>query len=73
MNDMLPPMCPHCGSNQLIVHTSSRRIFINSEGERIPLLTVNFRLDHPVIEERALTYTCSCTWNGSGTDIRSEP
>jgi predicted RNA-binding Zn-ribbon protein involved in translation (DUF1610 family) len=72
MNDPKPPTCPHCGSSQLIVHNRSRRIFINHEGERIPLLTVNFRLDHPVMEESAVTYTCSCSWNGNGTDNRPE-
>jgi hypothetical protein len=72
MNDTQPAACPHCGSNQLIAHQSSRRVFINHEGERIPLLTVNFRLDHPVMEENAVTYTCSCSWNGNGSECRCE-
>ncbi len=61
MNDPKPRICPHCGSRQLVAHVSSRRIFIDHNGERIPLLTVNYNLDHPVIEEQATTYTCTCS------------
>lgn len=65
MNNPVPPVCPHCGSARLIASSASRKIFIDHDGERIPLLTVNFNLDRPVIEEQAEQYTCSCSWRGS--------
>lgn len=73
MIEGLPPACPHCGSRQLVANTSSRRIFINHDGERIPLLTANFRLDHPVIEENAVTHTCACTWTDNEIMPHSDP
>ncbi len=65
------PSCPHCGSHQLIAHQNSRRVVITHTGLRIPLLTANYTLDHPVIEERTTTYTCCCSWTGDEADITS--
>lgn len=67
MNDTPRPSCPHCGSRQLVAHKNSRKVFINHAGERIPLLTVNFSMDHPIIEETATLYTCACSWTGYET------
>ena len=61
--------CPHCGSHQLVAHQHSRKIYIDHAEERIPLLTVNFNLDHPVMEEHAITYTCSCSWAGGEAEL----
>lgn len=65
-------MCPHCGSHKLVAHNSSRKVFIDHNGERIPLLTVNYSLGHPVIEEDTTTYTCTCSWAGSAADLKSQ-
>lgn len=59
------PACPCCGSQQLIASSSCRRVFINHQGERIPLLTVNYCLDRPVIEQTSKLFSCSCSWSGS--------
>jgi len=69
MNDPKTPTCPHCGSQQLIAHHNSRMVFINHAGERIPLLTAHYSLDHPVIEAHSTTYTCSCSWVGNEADM----
>jgi len=61
--------CPQCGSQQLIVHRNSRMIYINHDGERIPLLTANFRLNRPVLEEHATVYTCPCSWAGNAGEL----
>ncbi|NNJ71478.1 MAG: hypothetical protein HKP10_09370 [Kiritimatiellales bacterium] len=72
MSESEPCMCPHCGSHQLVAHQTRRRVFINHDGERIPLLSVNFSLTHPVIEEQNITFTCSCSWAGSKSDLFPE-
>ena len=71
MSNPTTPACPHCGSQQLIAHHNSRMVYINHDGERIPLLTANYSLDHPVIEAHSTTYTCSCSWVGNGADLVS--
>ena len=69
MNNPGSPVCPHCRSHQLIAHTSRRKVFIDHKGERIPLLTVNYTLGHPVIEANSTTYTCACSWAGVASEL----
>lgn len=69
MNSAQRPACPQCGSHQLISCHAIRRVFINRNGERIPLLTVHHALDHPVIEERVTLYTCICQWSGYASEL----
>lgn len=63
--------CPHCGSQQLIAHRNSRMIYLTHDGERVPLLTANFRLHRPVVEERSTVYACTCSWAGSAGELQS--
>ncbi|MBN2164301.1 MAG: hypothetical protein JXR25_08200 [Pontiellaceae bacterium] len=70
MNDP-PRQCPQCGSFQLITHRNSRRVFINHAGEYIPLLTVHFNLNRPILEKETTTYTCNCSWAGGESDLQS--
>lgn len=53
---------------QLVSASSCRKVYIDHHGERIPLLTANFSLGLPVIEENATTYTCNCSWAGAEGD-----
>ena len=69
MTNSSAPACPHCGSRQLVLSSSNRKIFINHEGERIPLLTANFSLGFPVIEEKTQTLTYS--WTGSANEFKA--
>ena len=70
-NPSLP--CPHCGSTRLVASPQSRRIFIDHDGDRIPLLTVNFNLDRPVLEETTPLYSCGCSWIGTKEEMHGQP
>jgi hypothetical protein len=72
MSNPKSPSCPHCGSSKFISSVANRKIYIDHNGERIPLLTSNFSLRHPVIEEEATTFTCSCSWTGVKEKCRDE-
>ncbi|MCF7849072.1 MAG: hypothetical protein K9M45_09495 [Kiritimatiellales bacterium] len=65
MNKPVSPACPHCGSHQLVSRVASRKVYIDHEGECIPLLTANFNLGNPVVENSATIYSCSCSWTGT--------
>jgi len=47
-------------------------IYISQEGVRIPLLTTNFRLNRPVVEEHATVYTCTCSWAGNAGEGKTQ-
>ena len=70
MNNDIHLACPHCGSRKLISRAGTRKIFLDHNGEVIPLLTANFNLDKPIIEESSITYTCSCSWSGTAADSK---
>lgn len=69
MNEAAHPACPHCGSRHLVTHLRSRKVFIDPQGERIPLLTVHFSLGSPIIEESSTTFTCACSWAGKEDEL----
>ncbi|WP_372845761.1 hypothetical protein [Pontiella sp.] len=67
-----PPACPHCGSAKFISSIANRKVYLDHNGKRVPLLTTNFSLGHPVIEEEAWTLTCPCSWTGAKEECRGE-
>lgn len=72
MSECSRPFCPRCGSTQLFSSSGSRKVFIDHKGERIPLLTANYSLALPVIEDRVTTYTCACTWTWTEDNLHTQ-
>ncbi len=68
MNDTPPLQCPHCGSPRLVASPGSRHVFLDHKGDPVPLLTVNFCLDRPVMEKRTVLYSCGCSWSGTADE-----
>lgn len=50
-----------------------RKVFINQAGQRIPLLTVHLASKQPVMEERSITYSCTCSWTGNREELEPNP